>query len=219
MITFSTIDGTPVYYWRSNRPNTTPRNWQATQGFYDQLVLWIRDLRSLSADYGTITYLVSAGFYVNKPGQHGAGTAMDLDHVQWSSGTVCTPLDRHHSSTTGSIRKRYIALDAVCRRRFRYVLDGWYNSDHADHIHADFGGLPVRCLTGSSSDTKFIQATCNNFRASGLVVDGIWGSRTQAAFDGLKSALGITGNPHTTTSVYQSLLSGVARAGFANQNI
>jgi hypothetical protein len=74
-------------------------------------------------------------------------------------------------------------------------------------------------VTGSSSDVKFIQATCNNFRASGLVVDGIWGPKTQAAFDGLKSALGITGNPHTTTSVYQSLLSGVARAGFANQNI
>jgi len=218
MITFSTIDGTPVYYWRSSRPNTTPRNWQCTQAFYDQLVNWIRDLRSSSSGYGSVSYLVSAGFYVNKAGQHGAGTAMDLDHVQWSSGRVCTPLDRVHASTDAALRKRYLAVDAICRRRFRYVLDGWYNAAHADHIHSDFGGLPVRCVTGSSSDVKFVQAMCNNFRNAGLVVDGIWGPKTQTAFNGAKSALGITGDPHTSSAAWQSMLSGIASRGFANQN-
>ena len=116
-----------------------------------------------------------------------------------------TPLDQHHASGTASLRKRYLAIDSVCRRRFRYVLDGWYNADHADHIHSDFGGLPVRCLTGSSSRHKFVQATCNNFRGSGLAVDGIWGPRPESAFNGLMSALGVTGDPHTTTSVYQNL--------------
>ena len=77
MITFSKIDNTPVYYWRSSRGDTSSRNWQCTQEFYDRLVLWIRDLRSLSSAYGTISYVVSAGFYVNKSGQHGAGTAVD----------------------------------------------------------------------------------------------------------------------------------------------
>lgn len=217
MITFSTIDATPVYYWRSNRGNTTPRNWQVTQEFYNQLVNWIRDLRSLSAAYGSITYLVSAGFYVNKPGQHGAGTAMDLDHVRWSGGQVCTPLDRHHASGDAALRRRYLAVDAVCRRRFRYVLDGWYNAEHADHIHADFGGLPVRCVQGSSSDTKFVQAMCNNFRNAGLAVDGVWGPLTNSAFNAAKSALGITGDPHSSTSVWQAMLSAIARRGFANQ--
>ena len=37
MITFQRIDGTPVYYWRSGRGNTTLRNWQVTQAFYDSL--------------------------------------------------------------------------------------------------------------------------------------------------------------------------------------
>ncbi|MEU5692926.1 extensin family protein [Actinosynnema sp. NPDC020468] len=217
MITFSAIDGTPVYYWRSTRGDTSTRNWQATQAFYDVLVPWIRDLRSLSAGYGTITYLVSAGFYVNKTGQHGEGTAMDLDHVRWSGGTVSSPLDHHHASTDLAVRRRYLAVDAVCRRRFRYVLDGWYNADHADHIHSDFGGLPVRCLTSSEADTKFVQSLCNDFQSSGLAVDGIWGPKTTTAFDAAKAKLGVTGDPHTTTAAYQSFLSAAARKGFANQ--
>ncbi|WP_367128620.1 hypothetical protein [Saccharothrix sp. HUAS TT1] len=217
MITFSRIDGTPVYYWRSSRGNTTLRNWQATQAFYDSLVLWIRDLRSLSSGYGSVTYLVSAGFYVNKPGQHGAGTAMDLDHVRWSGGQVSSPLDRDHASGTLATRRRYLAVDAVCRRRFRYALDGWYNADHADHIHSDFGGLPVRCVTGSESDAKFVQALCNNFMSSGLAVDGIWGPLTQSAFTTAKSRLGVTGDPHSSSAAWQSFLSAAARRGFANQ--
>jgi hypothetical protein len=217
MITFSRIDGTPVYYWRSSRGDTTARNWQATQEFYDSLVLWIRDLRSLSSAYGSITYLVSAGFYVNKPGEHGAGTAMDLDHVRWSGGQVCSPLDHDHASGTLATRRRYLAVDAVCRRRFRYALDGWYNADHADHIHSDFGGLPVRCVTGSESDTKFVQSLCNNFMSSGLAVDGIWGPKTDSAFTTAKSRLGTTGDPHTSSAAWQSFLSAAARKGFANQ--
>ncbi|PWK88046.1 extensin-like protein [Lentzea atacamensis] len=219
MMTFQKIDGTPVYYWRSNRGNTTARNWQCTDAFYNALVAWIRDLRSLSSSYGSISYIVSAGFYVNKPGQHGAGTAMDLDHVRWSGGNTISPLDKHHASSNAAIRKRYLATEAVCRRRFRYVLDGWYNADHADHIHADFGGMPVRVLKDSESDTKFVQAVCNNFRGSGLVIDGDWGTNTQNAFNGLKSALGVTGDPHTSSSVWQGMLSKIATKGFANQNI
>lgn len=217
MITFSRIDGTPVYYWRSSRGDMSTRNWQCTQEFYDRLVLWIRDLRSLSSGYGTLNYLVSAGFYVNKSGQHGAGTAMDLDYVNWSSGTVCSPLDRHHASGTLAVRRRYLAVDAVCRRRFRYVLDGWYDSAHVDHIHSDFGGLPAVCVKSSSSDTKFVQAMCNDFMGSGLAVDGIWGSLTQSAFNTAKSRLGVTGDPHTSSSAWMGMLSGVAQDGFANR--
>lgn len=217
MITFSSIDGTPVYYWRSNRGNTTTRNWQVTQEFYDRLVLWIRDLRSLSSAYGSITYLVSAGFYVNKPGQHGEGTAADIDHVQWSGGTACTPLDHAHASGTVAVRRRYLAVEAVLRRRFRYVLDGWYNAEHEDHLHGDFGGTPIRLVTGAESDTKFIQATCNNFRGAGLAIDGAWGPLTQAAYNSAKSALRVTGDPMSGAAPYQQMLSAIAQHGFANQ--
>ncbi|UYQ65373.1 extensin family protein [Streptomyces peucetius] len=219
MKTFSRIDGTPVYYWRSNRGNTALRNWQCTQAFYDRLVVWIRDLRDLSGDAGAgnVSFLVSAGFYVNKPGQHGQGTAMDLDLVRWAGGRQSSPLDRHHAAGDRTLRRRYLAVDAVCRRRFRYVLDGWYNSAHADHIHADFGGLPTVCEKGSRSDTVFVQAMCNNFMGSGLAVDGAWGPLTQSAFDRAKSRLNITGNPHTNYSVWRTMMARVARHGFGDQ--
>ena len=219
MITFSRIDGTPVYYWRSSRGDTTLRNWQCTQAFYDTLVLWIRDLRAYSGAYGSVTYLVSAGFYVNKPGQHGAGTAMDLDHVRWSGGQTISPLDGHHASGTQYVRRRYLAVDAVCRRRFRYVLDGWYDSAHTDHIHSDFADLPTLCRTGSRSDTVFVQSMCNNFMGSGLAVDGQWGPLTSNAFNQAKSRLGITGDPHTSTTAWRNMLAGIAQHGFANQAI
>lgn len=217
--TFSRIDGTPVYYWRSNRGNTALRNWQCTQAFYDRLVVWIRDLRDLSGDAGSgnVSFLVSAGFYVNKAGQHGKGTAMDLDLVRWAGGRQSSPLDRHHAASNRTLRRRYLAVDAVCRRRFRYVLDGWYNSAHADHIHADFGGLPTVCDKGSRSDTVFVQAMCNNFMRSGLAVDGAWGPLTQSAFDRARSRLGITGNPHTDYSVWRTMMARVARHGFGDQ--
>jgi hypothetical protein len=216
MITFSKIDGTPVYYWRSTRGDTSTRNWQCTQEFYDRLVLWIRDLRSLSSAYGTITYLVSAGFYVNKSGQHGEGTAADLDHVQWSGGNTCTPLDKAHASSSAATRRRYLAVEATLRRRFRYVLDGWYNAEHADHLHGDFGGTPIRLVTGSESDTKFIQAVCNNFRNAGLTIDGDWGPLTQSAYNSAKSALGVSGDPTSGAVPYQQMLSAIAQHGFAN---
>ncbi|QKW08911.1 extensin family protein [Streptomyces sp. NA04227] len=220
MRTFSKIDGTPVYYWRGDRGNTTLRDWRCTEAFYDRLVLWIRDLRQLSADggMGGVNFLVSAGFYVNKPGQHGAGTAMDLDLVEWAGGRRSAPLDGHHAGDRTQ-RRRYLAVDATCRRRFRYVLDGWYNSDHHDHIHSDFAGLPTTCETGSSSDTVFVQAMCNNFMGSGLAVDGIWGPRTTDAFQQAKSRLGITGDPHSSIDSWQNMLARIARHGFGDQAI
>ncbi|HEY5832728.1 extensin family protein [Streptomyces sp.] len=219
MRTFSRIDGTPVYYWRSARGNTTLRDWQCTDAFYDRLVLWIRDLRDLSSDggLGAVDFLVSAGFYVNKPGEHGAGTAMDLDLVRWAGGTQSSPLDGHHAASNRTLRRRYLAVDATCRRRFRYVLDGWYNSDHADHIHSDFADLPTLCVKGSRSDTVFVQSMCNNFMGSGLAVDGAWGPLTDNAFQQAKSQLGITGNPHTDVTSWQNMLARVARHGFSDQ--
>ncbi|MFH0245541.1 extensin family protein [Streptomyces sp. HK10] len=220
MRTFSRIDGTPVYYWRGDRGNNTLRNWQCTEAFYDRLVLWIRDLRSLSADggFGKVDFLVSAGFYVNRSGQHGAGTAMDLDMVRWAGGRRCSPLDRHHAEGR-TLRRRYLAVDAVCRRRFRYVLDGWYNSAHHDHIHADFGGLPTTCEKGSRSDTVFVQAMCNNFMGAGLAVDGIWGPNTQTWFNRAKNRLGISGDPHSEVAAWRNMLARMARHGFSDTAI
>jgi hypothetical protein len=75
----------------------------------------------------------------------------------------------------------------------------------------------VLCVKSSESDTKFVQAMCNNFRGSGLTVDGVWGPLTNSAFTSAKSALGVTGDPHASTAAWQSMLSKIATKGFANQ--
>ena len=215
---FTTIDGTPVYYWRLTWGSTQARTWYCTNAFYDQLVLWVRRLREVTSEagYGSLSYLVSAGFYVNKTGQHGAGTAMDLDLLRFSGGTVISPIEQHHAGSQ-TVRRRYLAVDATCRTYFRFVLDGWYNAAHEDHIHSDLGGLPVRCVTSSESDVKFVQALCNAHMASGLAVDGVWGPLTQGAFDQARSRLGVSGNPHTDSAAWRSFLLAASRRGFADQ--
>lgn len=218
MTSFADIDGTPVHYWRNGNPgNQDPVTWQAEQAFVDTLVVWIRELRQISAEagYGNVQFLASAGFYVNKPGQHGAGTAMDLDAVQWDSGQVSTPLNGDHDSADEAVGRRYLAVEATLRRQFCYVLDGWY-PDHADHFHADFASMPPLLSKSGESATNFIQATCNRFLGSGLAVDGAWGSNTQREYDRMLGALGVAGDPTADIEVYRGLLNQIALHGFRN---
>ncbi|HEY6738408.1 MAG TPA: extensin family protein [Actinopolymorphaceae bacterium] len=219
---FSDIDGTPTMYIRDGSGVRKPATFRCTFAFYDALVAWVRRLRSLSAEagYSGLSFITSAGAYVNKPGQHGAGTAIDIDEIGWSDGKICRPIGLDWNSSNGALRKRYYALDATLRAHFRWSLDRTYNAAHHDHIHSDFGGLPVVLGTGSSSDVGWVQASLNELMGAGLAVDKIWGPLTQGAFDTSRQRLGVTsGNPHTTTSVYRAWLDAVARKGFANQTI
>lgn len=215
---FSKIDGTPVYYWRNNRGNTDPVTWQCTQAFYDQLVVWLREFRKTSADagYGSVRFLVSAGFYVNKGGQHAAGTAMDLDFVKWSSGKTISPLDKQHAAKSLALRRRYLAVDATLRRRFCYVLDGWY-PDHDDHFHADFADMPTLLNKSSETATNFVQACSNRFMGSSLAIDGAWGPATQKAYAKMLDKLDVKGDPTTSVDSYRGMLTRIAKRGFRNQ--
>lgn len=215
-VAFSTLGGVPVYYGLE----TSPRTWYCTAGFLTALNSWMSTLQTWSSGLGSVSNIGSAGFYVNKPGQHGAGTAIDLSIVRWSSGAVSNMFHGDHAAPGIAERRRYFAVEATLRRHFRFVLDGNYNAAHANHFHADWGGLPERrLLTGSRADTVFAQAVCNNFIGSSLAVDGIWGALTQAQVDILKSRLGVTGNLQTSQAANETLLSGLAAHGFANQAI
>lgn len=218
---FNNIDGTPTMYIRDGSGVRKPATFRCTFGFYDALVAWVQRLRSVSASQGYpgLSFLTSAGAYVNKAGQHGAGTAYDCDEIGWSDGRMSRMIGLDwQTSKPSDVRKRYYAVDATLRAHFHWCLDRTYNSAHHDHIHADFGGMPVKLNKGSSSDVGFIQAICNEFMNSGLAVDKIWGPLTQAAFDQSRSRLGVTsGDPHSSTAVYRTYLDAVARKGFANQ--
>ena len=220
---FNAVDGVPLMYWRwtNGAAGAAPRqlSFASTHRFYEQLVHWARDLRTLAERHGGLrgmNRIVTAGTYVNKPGQHGLGQAIDIDEVRWSNGTI-SPYRRDHASPDRRTRRRYLALDAVCRRHFRWVLDGAYNTAHGDHLHVDFGGGAVRLGTSSRSDTVFVQMACNAHMDSGLAVDGIWGTKTQAAFDESRRRLSVGGDPYRVTAHWQAWLGEVARCGFADR--
>lgn len=214
---FKSINGVPVYYRRGG--NTRP-TFKSTHSFHRLLESWMRDLKTVSrnAGYGNVRYIDSAGAYVNKPKAHGRGEAIDLDKVVWTTGRTSRPINQHHASRLRYMRRRYLAVDAITRKHFRFVLDGWYNAAHRDHIHMDTAGGSVRLVKSSSSDTKFIQAVCNNFAGTRLVIDGKWGRKTQAALSKLLARPAFRGiNPLRSQWQYRRFLAVVADHGFKNK--
>ncbi len=219
---YSDIDGVPLYYWRYEDGEPRPVSIYSTYALQARLTWWVRKLRMITAKaedprYGTIDRIVTAGAYVNRSGQHGEGNAFDLDQVRWSGGFRSTPYWQAHSNTHRRVRRRYLAVDAMTRRAFRYVLDGWYNSAHADHIHMDLGGLPTVCSRSSGSDTVFVQAACNDFMDAGLVVDGVWGSLTEVAFAEARQRLRVTDDPFLSIRAWRQVLWRSARHGFIDR--
>lgn len=215
---FDEIDGVPTMYMRTGDGVRRPAGFRCTYEFYDQLVSWVRYLKEAAAaagpEYGTIEWITSAGAYVNKSGEHGRGTAFDLDEVKFLNGPLIAPISRPQDNPDPLVRRQYYALDAISRTHFRWCLDAHYNAAHHDHIHQDFGGMPPVLGKGSSSDTGFIQGMLNEFQNAGLAVDGIWGPLTQAAFDESVARLNYTGDPHSSTADYRRYLDLVAAHGF-----
>lgn len=219
MRSFSRIRGVEVYYGTQTSPL---RTWSCTSGFYGRLGDWMDTLSAWSgqAGHGPVKSIGSAGFYVNKAGQHGAGTAMDLSIVRWSGGRNSNMFNGDHASGNRTRRRRYFAVEATLRRHFRYCLDGNYNAAHANHFHVDVGGLPNRrLLHGSRADTVFVQAVANNFLGAGIAVDGVWGSRTQQEVTKLKNRLNVSGDLQRNQAAVSKLLRGIAVHGFRDQAI
>jgi hypothetical protein len=116
-----------------------------------------------------------------------------------------------------TVRRRYIAVDASCRRYFKYTLDGWYNPDHTNHIHVDLHTVPV-FSKDSISDTGFIQAVCNNFDGAGLEIDGVWGPKTQDAWRDVNDAWRYNGcDPFSNEVATAEWCNFVMAHGFADE--
>lgn len=220
---FNQLDGVPLHYWRWNDGTAGRRAAPATFAsealFHDRLVRWVRDLRDLAGRFGGLRdmdRIVTAGLFVAKPGQHGLGRAFDIDQVRWSNGAI-TPYAREHASSDPATVRRYLALDAVCRRHFHWVLDGRYNAAHADHLHVDLADVPLRCDPASRSDTVFVQQVLNAHQGAGLAVDGAWGRATQGAFEESCARLRVEGDPHRRTDAWRWWLHQAAACGFADR--
>lgn len=176
---FDRIGKVRLYYMRHRDGVARPATFRSTDELYDTTAEFVDDLDTYAraAGYGSISRIYSAGFYVNKRGEHGRGRAFDLDRVLWTSGRACSPIYGVHEHPKPWARRRYYGVEAVCRQHFGTVLDGNYNAAHGDHIHADLG-TRVGLTRSAKSEIKFLQAVCNEFGGQRLVVDGIFGPKS-----------------------------------------
>jgi hypothetical protein len=152
---------------------------------------------------------IGAGFC--KSGYHGSARALDISQIRYTDGAY---IDTNYSwRGTTQHRRWYLGLAAQCRRFVGTVLTAWYNSDHQNHIHIDngVGFVPVR--TSARSDAVLIQAVCNIMVGDGTTIDGVWGSQTEAAYNRLRTQMGVCGDPKTNMNSAYSFFGLIAAAG------
>lgn len=163
------------------------------------------------------------------PSYHSWSRAFDLTQVRWGTGagptsvmgyppaTVPNPLTTgDHASSSQTLRRRYLGVNAICLKYFKNTLNGW-TSGHSNHIHID-DSLTVGVLDKTHKATvRFVQAACNNLNGANLTIDGLWGSQTSAAFSAANLAMCFNADVFTSSARWKDWCSMIAKHGFRNQ--
>ena len=213
---FTTLDGgVPVHYDRLPSPfhygsRGREHTFHCETDFESLLDAAFRDVW-LYTGLGQAEVITSAGAYVNKPGQHGIGRALDIDGIFWPNKTFVTL----HAGWQGQDRKFYFGIEAVLRRHFGVVLDYEYNSDHRDHFHVDHSqSLAFR--TTSRSKVGSLQGMLNHIWGKNVDEDRIWGPQTAGAVDEVLEVAGLPG-PITNQGQWLLLMKKTAEEAFGTQ--
>ncbi|WP_020588532.1 extensin family protein [Desulfobacter curvatus] len=183
-----TIAGVPVHYDRYNNPRYCygtrgkPYKFYMTQGFETKLNESFEDLWEICS-LGKAEVIASAGAYVDKPGMHAKGRAIDIDALFWSDYALIT---NNYLVQTSF----YLGVEAILRKHFGTVLNYLYNAAHKDHFHVD-DGTEVGYSNTSKSKTFFLQAALVNLFEQPISVDGKWGDETSGAVSVVFKGLGI----------------------------
>jgi len=203
-----------MLYGRGREP--APAKFQCARDFMPRLENWLTVMAAWAPpQWGLLRSLTSAGSYVQKPGKHGEGRAIDVDTVTWESFSI-SPFGRQHASPDVVVRRRYLALDAMCRTAFSWVLDGWFNDEHGDHIHCDDSSELILTTTARST-VAFCQAACNDVYGANLAVDGQWGPMTRAAVDDALRRSRIDGDPTVDRDTWQAWLRVISQVAFTGE--
>jgi hypothetical protein len=160
---------------------------------------------------GKAEVITSAGAYVNKPGQHGKGRALDIDGIFWSNKTFVTL----HAGWQGQDRKFYFGIEAVLRRHFGVVLDYEYNAPHRDHFHVD-DSQSLLFRTTSRSKVRSLQGMLNHVWGQNVDEDGDWGDQTAGAVSAVLTEVGLPG-PITNQEQWLLLMKKTAEQAFGTQ--
>lgn len=151
-------------------PGRDNRNFRGTTSLQDALNTWATYIPTVMA---APNYILTGGVYVDKPGEHGRGNAIDIDGFWWSD------TDKFLANDAPTDWHRYLTIEATLRKAFGTVLNYDYNSAHHDHWHCDLGrNTNWRRV---SSQSYFAQRALNEIWGENLSVDGNWGNLSSTA--------------------------------------
>lgn len=160
---------------------------------------------------GKAEVITSAGAFVNKPGAHGQGRALDIDGIFWTDKTFITL----HAGWQGQDREFYFGVEAILRLHFGIVLDYEYNLDHRDHFHVD-DTMSLAFSPSASAKVGFLQGMINNVWGKRVDEDLIWGPQTAGAVSEVLEVAGLPG-PITKQTQWLSLMKKTAERVFGTQ--
>lgn len=208
---FTTLGGgVPVHYDRRNNQDYgtegAPATFFVTADFEAKLDRCFEQLWELTP-FGRARIITSAGAYVNKPGFHGMGRALDLDGIFWPDKTFVTLFDGFQ----GDNRPLYLAVEAVLRMHFGQVLNYNFNAAHRDHFHIDDVAPGFRRT--SRTVAFFVQNSLTFVLGRRVSIDGVFGPETDTALAGALNDMGISGSI-TSLNVWRQFLLGIVQTVF-----
>lgn len=201
------INGIPLHYARlTNHPYGTrgeQRNFWVETDFYKKLETAFEEIFE-KCPYGVPEAITTAGIFVDKAGQHGHGTAFDLDAIFWANESLVTMNYVHQ-------KVLYIGIESFLRKHFGLVLNYLY-PHHEDHWHIDIS-VPVDFNESSKSETLYVQMAMKHIYGKDIIIDGVWGRQTRGMVNEVFEKLNIA-TPITTKKNYLKFLDATGNIAF-----
>jgi hypothetical protein len=188
--TFHGVCGNWINYVHRNTPSDFYVDWVGTGGV---MACGNKDASSLHRKGRAfdVTYI-----YFNRP--YPPSTHYIDMNTDWKT-TGCTPSQYR--------RRQYVGLAAAARYYVSTVIIAWFRSDptHRNHIHFDNGVAYSPLRRSWETDANLVQAAGNYLNGERLVLDGVWGDKTEAAYKRLLAVLRMTSYSPTSNKSHARL--------------
>ena len=178
LVAFSRVTEVPLYYARDpvaryGTRGKGPRTCRLRRQTLSTLTACLEELWQV-CPWGRAEVLTEAGCWVDKPGSHGQGRAIDIDAIWWRAKGCMVARD------APLFPRRYLAIESTLRRYFGITLGWWYNDRHKDHWHCD-NTRPVGFNPTESAEVKYVQSSLAHIWHRPVAIDGLFGPQTLTA--------------------------------------
>ncbi|QIX53910.1 extensin family protein [Rhodococcus sp. DMU1] len=206
-----------------------PRSWEYDPGFYSRLETWLEFWdANTPTSWSSPRQLWGYGAYVNKPGYHGSGRAVDISRIfVIKDGTLAERFngrtDQWGGLTPGQrweMRRKYWATSASLHYHFSDVLTYHHDQAHENHIHVDngrSGSGNSRFSTGRRNQVWHVQSCCRYVWGYDTGMDGIWGPETDTDSRAALERIGRSGALTTSQANWLAFNRATTRFGTRRQ--